>query len=158
MRYICPLVVVEDIEKSKYFYERLLGQKVRMDHGENVEFDGVFTIHQKDHYQKLIGKRLITKGSNSFELYFEDDDLESIVLKLKDNDIEFIHEIVEQPWRQRVIRFYDYDKNIIEVGERFEHLAHRLSEEGYSKKEVSKIIGLPEEIVGKLISNYSKLK
>lgn len=152
MKYICPLVVVEDIKKSRLFYENILGQTVKMDLGENITFDGDFAIHQKDHFRKLIGDNVIIKRSNNFELYFEDDDLESIVLKLKENDIEFIHEIIEQPWRQRVIRFYDHDKNIIEVGERLEHLAYRLSRENYSENEISKIIGLPEEIVHNLIT------
>lgn len=152
MKYICPLVVVEDIKKSRLFYENILGQTVKMDLGENITFDGDFAIHQKDHFRKLIGDNVIIKRSNNFELYFEDDDLESIVLKLKENDIEFIHEIIEQPWRQRVIRFYDHDKNIIEVGERLEHLAYRLARENYSENEISKIIGLPEEIVHNLIT------
>ncbi|MCJ7666546.1 MAG: VOC family protein [Actinobacteria bacterium] len=158
MKYICSLVVVEDIKRSRLFYEKILGQTVKIDFGENITFNGDFAIHQKNHYQKLLGDNVIIKGSNNFELYFEDDDLESIVLKLKDNGIEFLHEIIEQPWRQRVIRFYDYDKNIIEVGERLEHLAYRLSGENYSKKEISKIIGLPEEVVHKLINDYSKSK
>jgi catechol 2,3-dioxygenase-like lactoylglutathione lyase family enzyme len=152
MKYICPLVVVEDIKKSRLFYENILGQTVKMGLGENITFDGDFAIHQKDYFRKLIGDNVIIKRSNNFELYFEDDDLESIVLKLKENDIKFIHEIIEQPWRQRVIRFYDHDKNIIEVGERLEHLAYRLARENYSENEISKIIGLPEEIVHNLIT------
>jgi len=158
MKYICPLIVVDDIGKSRYFYEKLLGQTVKMDLGENVVFNGDFSIHQKDHYRKLIGKKTITNGLNCFELYFEDDDLEPVVSKLKDHDIEFIHEIVEQPWRQRVIRFYDYDKNIIEVGESMKHLVYRLFKEGHSKKEISKITGLSEVIIGKMISDYLELR
>jgi len=30
--------------------------------------------------------------------------------------VEFIHEIVEQPWGQKVMRFYDPDYHMIEVG------------------------------------------
>jgi len=32
-----------------------------------------------------------------------------------ENDILFVHELREQPWRQKVARFYDPDKNIIEI-------------------------------------------
>lgn len=31
MKYICPLIVVEDIERSGLFYEKILGQTVKMD-------------------------------------------------------------------------------------------------------------------------------
>ena len=78
MKYICPLIVVEDINKSKNFYEKLLGQIIKADLGENVTFEGDFAIHQKDHYKKLIKGKTIAKGSNNFELYFEEDDLESL--------------------------------------------------------------------------------
>ena len=98
----------------------------------------------------------ISIKSNNFELYFEDDDLETIVNKLKDNGFEFLHEIAEQPWKQKVVRFYDYDKNIIEIGERMEHVAYRLSKQNYSIEEICKITYLPEDIVRKSIEEYSK--
>ena len=158
MKYICPLIVVEDINKSKHFYEEILGQTIKADLGANIKFEGDFAIHQKDHYKKLIKDKTISKGSNNFELYFEEDDLESIVLKLKENNVEFIHGIVEQPWKQKVVRFYDYDKNIIEVGESLEYLAYRLSKENHTEKEVSAMIGLPLKAVQKLISDYAGSK
>jgi hypothetical protein len=65
--------------------------------------------------------------------------------------IAFIHETREQPWRQRVARFYDPDKNIIEVGESLEYLSFRLSKEGKSLEEISKLTGMPGEFVEKSI-------
>ena len=118
MKYICVLIVVDDIQKSRFLYEKILGQTVKMDFGENVTFHGDFAIHQKSHFKSLINNYPISLKSNNFELYFEDDNLETIVNRLKDNGFEFIHEIVEQPWKQKVVRFYDYDKNIIEIGEK----------------------------------------
>lgn len=32
-------------------------------------------------------------------------------------DIEYVHPLLEHSWGQRVVRFYDLDKHIIEVGE-----------------------------------------
>jgi len=80
-------------------------------------------------------------------LYFEFDDVDSFVKELKNNKIEFIHKIKEQPWRQKVVRFYDPDKNIIEVVESLEFLSFRLSKEGKSIEEISKIIGFPTDFV-----------
>ncbi len=156
MKYTCPLIVVENIERSRFFYEKILNQTVKTDFGENITFNGDFAIHQKKHFKTLINNYPIKNGSNNFELYFEDDDIETIVLKLKKHKVEFIHEIVQQPWKQRVIRFYDYDKNIIEVGESLEYVAYRLSLEKISTKEISKITYLPEGHVKKAILKYSK--
>ncbi len=156
MKFICSLIVVEDIKKSKFLYEQILGQTVKMDFGENITFNGDFAIHSKNHFATLINNYPILNKSNNFELYFEDDDLENIAIRLKEHGLEFVHEIVEQPWKQKVFRFYGYDKNIIEIGERMEHVAYRLSILKYSIEDICKITFLPEEIVKQSIDLYSK--
>ncbi len=45
MKFICSLIVVEDVQKSKFLYEQILGQIVKMDFGENITFNGDFVIH-----------------------------------------------------------------------------------------------------------------
>lgn len=117
MRYICPLIVVEDINHSRFLYEKILKQKIKADYGENVVFEGDFALHQRAHFQSLINHHTIKKYSHSFELYFEEENLLEIEKILQDYGFEFIHQIREQPWKQKVLRFYDYDKNIIEIGE-----------------------------------------
>lgn len=152
MKFVCPLITVEDINVSRLFYEKLLNQKVKYDFGENVSFESGFAIHLKSHFSKLIDNKTITKASNSFELYFEHDDVDSFAKELKNNKVEFVHEIREQPWRQKVVRFYDPDKNIIEVGESMEFLSFRLSEEGKSIEEISNVTGLAKDFVKESIA------
>ena len=151
MKYICSLIVVENIKESREFYENVLGLQVIEDYGENVVFEGSFAIHLKEHYQKLIKGRDITFRSNSFELYFEDNDISSLYVKLKSVNVDFVHEPQEQPWRQLVVRFYDPDGHVIEVGESFEHLTVRLYKEGMSIEDISKVTYLDEVKVRTLI-------
>ncbi len=132
-----------------------MGQSVKTDFGENVTFHGDFAIHQKSHFKDLINQNPISSKSNNFELYFETDELEVIVSRLKEIKIEFVHEIAEQPWRQQVVRFYDYDFNIVEIGERLEHVAYRLYQENLPIDEISKITYLPEDEVKKATKDYS---
>lgn len=146
MKFVCSLIVVEDIGRSRFLYEELLGQQVKNDYGENVSFEGGFAIHQKSHFENLLDNHVITK-SNSFELYFEADNIEEIFEKVKKHGLELVHEIVEQPWKQRVMRFYDYDKNIIEVGESLEHVAYRLHQQGEGLEEICRITYLDKETV-----------
>lgn len=155
MKFICPLIVVEDIKRSRHFYETILCQTVKMDFGENVTFEGGFSIHERKHFQSLINNRDITKKSNNFELYFEHEDLPSIVEKIKKIELEFVHEIVEQPWRQQVVRFYDFDKNMIEIGERMEHVAFRLSCQNISHEDICRITYLDKDAVKNAIKEYS---
>jgi catechol 2,3-dioxygenase-like lactoylglutathione lyase family enzyme len=153
MKYICTLIAVENIKKSRYLYEILLDQKVKFDFGENITFHGDFAIHKKEHFKELIN-RPVKEKSNNFELYFEDENLELIFDKLRQEGFEFIHEITEQPWKQRVLRFYDYDKNIVEIGEPLEYTAFRLSGKDYSFEEISRITFLPLEAVKAAIEKY----
>ncbi len=116
LKFVGPLIVVEDIAAARHFYEDCLGQKVVYDFGENVQFEGNFSIHRKAHYQSLLGDEKgypITPRSNAGELYFETDDLEAALERLKQAGVEFIHEIREEPWGQRVMRLYDPDGHIV---------------------------------------------
>lgn len=156
MKYKCPLLVVSDIQRSRSFYEDLLGLKVIVDFGENITFQGDFAIHLKSHYQKLIDNKEIQHGGNNFEIYFEEDDLEGIVQLLKGNGITFVHELREQPWKQRVVRFYDPDHHIIEVGESMENTVFRLHNEGWSVDEISASTLMPPQFVEQAIGSYKK--
>ncbi len=156
MKYICALIVVDDVKKSRHLFEDILGQAVTQDYGENVTFAGGFALHQKAHFEHLIGGRPVGKGANDFEIYFEHDNLEEIRDILKEKGLEFVHDIMEQPWRQKVLRFYDYDWHIIEIGESMEHLAWRLSREGLSTGEIIKTTYLDEATVINSIRKYSE--
>jgi len=147
MKYVCVLVTVTDMARARDFYETVLGQKVRADYGENILFEGGFALHLQAHFAKLIDGRPILRPSNQFELYFEFDDIDALVGELHKNQVEFVHEAREQPWRQKVVRFYDPDRNLIEVGESLEFLCRRLSREGKAVEEISRITNMPAAFV-----------
>ncbi|HEX2954465.1 MAG TPA: VOC family protein [Bacillota bacterium] len=151
MKYVCSLIVVEDIERSRAFYEQILQQKVLVDFGANVSFEGGFAIHLKEHYEKLIGGLPPVFGSHSFELYFETDAIDEIERELKKEGAEFLHNIEEQPWGQRVLRVYDPDRHIVDVGETMESLVARLHGQGKSVDEIHQKTSLPREYVEMLI-------
>jgi catechol 2,3-dioxygenase-like lactoylglutathione lyase family enzyme len=154
MKFICALITVGNMERSREFYENVLEQKVKYDYGENVTFHGDFAIHLRSHFQGLIDKREVTKGANNVELYFELDNLEKLEKKLNKEGVEFVHGIREQPWRQKVMRFYDPDQHIIEVGESFEHLSYRLHREGLEIGKIAEITYMPESFVRDSIARF----
>jgi len=153
-KFVCPLITVTNIQLSRNFYEKILNQVVKFDFGANVTFQGDFAIHLDSHFSELIDNKKIVKGGNDFELYFEHDDLDEFVEILVDNNVEFVHPLREQPWRQKVVRFYDPDRHIIEVGESMEHVAYRLSKEGMSVAEISQLTMMPLEFVQNSIQAF----
>jgi len=150
IKYICPLITVQDIEKSRKFYEEVLNQDVELDHGANVSFKGGFAIHDAEHYQELLRESPTTNTAcekNFMELYFESDDLDGIHEKLESTDTKFVHRIREQPWGQRVMRFYDPDGYIIEVGEPLEFVVRRFAAQDFSTEEIAERSSMPVEFV-----------
>lgn len=146
MKYVCTLIVVDDIKRSRKFYEDILNQQIKYDFGENVTFESGFAIHLKSHYQGLIDSDMphpILSKSHNMELYFELDELENFCDLLTSNSIELVHSLREQPWGQRVIRFYDPDFHIIEVGETMEALIRRLKLSGLSVEDIALKTSLP---------------
>jgi len=156
IKFICPLIVVADIKRSRHFYETVLNQKVTVDYGNNVTFEGNFSIHQKAHYKSLINDKPIEWGSNNFELYFEFDDLEKMEEQLKKAGVTFVHKAKTESWGQKVLRFYDPDNHIIEIGESMEHLSWRLYKEGHSVEDISSISMLPEDFIRNNIKKHNQ--
>jgi ribosome-binding factor A len=55
LKYMGANMLVEDMARSRYFYEQLLGQKMKVDFGPNVAFEGDFSIHLRSHFEELLG-------------------------------------------------------------------------------------------------------
>lgn len=78
------------------------------------------------------------KKSNNAEIVFEEQDFEGFLRKLKERqDIEYLGEAIEHSWGQRVIRFYDLDGHIIEVGEDMKMVIRRFLASGMTMEDVS---------------------
>ncbi len=135
-----PMLVVTDIRASKKFYEEVLGQKVGMDHGENVAFRSGFALQEKQLWAQFIGKKEneITNGSDNFELYFEEKDFDKFICRLRSlTDVRMLNDVTECPWGQRVVRFYDPDGHLIEVGENMRSVVKRFLDAGMPPEEAS---------------------
>jgi uncharacterized glyoxalase superfamily protein PhnB len=158
LKFIGPLLVVDDISPSRYFYEHLLGQKVKYDFGVNVSFEKDFAIHLKAHYQALLGDGAqypISRKAHNAELVFETDEIEALAQRLQQAQVEFIHAIQEQPWGQRVMRLYDPDGHILEIGETMEAVVWRFYRQGWSLDRIREKTSMPSAFIEQAIQEGS---
>lgn len=94
------------------------------------------------------------KKSNNIELCFEEQNFDSFLEKLKKYpDVEYLGEVIEHSWGQRVIRFYDLDGHIIEVGEDMKMVINRFLASGMTMKEISVKIDVSVEDLAKLLNS-----
>ncbi|MEI0559157.1 hypothetical protein [Brachyspira intermedia] len=54
-----------------------------MDFGANKTLTGNLVLHTKDTYKEFIDNNDISFGGNNFEIYFEEDDFDKFINKLK---------------------------------------------------------------------------
>lgn len=150
MRFVTTLIAVSDMEKSKKFYHDVLGLDVIADFGANVTLTRNISLQTLDTWKDFIhkDKKEIIFKNNATELYFEEDNMDEFIKKLDTfENIEYVHRLFEHNWGQRVVRFYDLDKHIIEVGENMSAVAKRFLNSGLSKEEIAMRMDVAVEYV-----------
>lgn len=123
MRLKNVLLVVKDIEVSKKFYKDLFDLEVITDFGRNVILTEGLVLQEQSLWEAFV-ERNVVPGGNAMELYFEHNDLNAFAKKLEESvyEIQYVNPLMQHEWGQKVIRFYDPDMHLIEVGESLEYV------------------------------------
>jgi len=111
------LIVVKDIEKSKKYYHDLFGLDVVVDNDGNMILTEGLVLQEEKYWKEFLKKDIVGQN-NATELYFEESDVEGFDRKLKSlyPETVYVNQLMTHSWGQTVIRFYDLDGNLIEVG------------------------------------------
>ena len=117
MRLKNVLIAVKDMDKAIRFYKDLFGLQVILDQDGNVIMSEGLVLQDAAIWEKYLGSDLIPRN-NTTELYFEETDIEGFIKKLEESEfeIEYVNKFMIHSWGQKVVRFYDPDGNLIEVG------------------------------------------
>lgn len=155
------VLFVADVEASKKFYTEVMGEEIELDLGPNVGFKSALAIWDGKYGRNVIfGDE--DSGDADFatkrmaELYYETQDMEKTLEVLKNAGVEFVHGVVEQPWRQLSVRILDPDGHMIEVGERMDVCVKRLEASGMSAEEVAESTTMPPDVVRYLLETDSQ--
>ncbi|HIT63454.1 MAG TPA: VOC family protein [Candidatus Ventrimonas merdavium] len=111
------LIVVNDIDRSRQFYHDLFGLELVLDNDGNMILTEGLVLQDRKLWKGFLGKEIVPE-SNSCELYFEERDIEAFVKKLEAYypSVRYVNRLMTHSWGQKVVRFYDPDGNLIEVG------------------------------------------
>ena len=153
LAYHSVVIFVKEIESSKQFFLDVLGQEIEYDFGKNVAFKSGISLWEisEGHVIRESGSHSDTGIRKPYELYFETADIDQVQLDLAKYRLPLLHDLIEEPWGQRTIRFYDPDNNLIEVGETMEAFIRRLSDSGMTPEEVAERTTVPVEIVRQIL-------
>lgn len=117
MKYKGTLIVVKDCHKALKFYQDMFGFELLQDNDGNMILSDGLVLQEEKYWRGFLGRDIIPRN-NSCELYFEESDIEGFVRKLETlyPETEYVNKLMTHSWGQRVVRFYDPDGNLIEVG------------------------------------------
>ena len=149
MKFKNPLLAVSDMERSVAFYGQVLGLRKVMDFGANVTLTGGVCLQTKETWAEFIGASPDELGwcGRVSEIYFEEDDFDAFANRLRELNIHYLHPVKEHAWGQRVVRFYDPDGHIIEVGENLKAVCKRFLNSGMTPEQVAVRMDVPEKFV-----------
>jgi catechol 2,3-dioxygenase-like lactoylglutathione lyase family enzyme len=146
MRFKGPLLVTSDMEAARRFYSEVLGLETEHDFGANVALTGGIYLQTKESWREFIGApdEKIAFFNNDAELYFEEEDFDAFVKKLLGFPcVRYVHPVFEHRWGQRVLRIYDPDGHIVEVGEPLAAVCRRFMAAGLTPEETAARMDVP---------------
>ena len=147
-------MVVENIELSVRFYKELFGLRIVNDFDGNVILTEGLVLQERKIWEGFIDKKT-SYGSHSSELYFVENDMDGFLKKIEKSsfEIEYVNPLMEHDWGQRVVRIYDPDHHIIEIGEDLDYVARRFLRQGMSAEDTAIKTQLPVDYIQMLIEN-----
>jgi catechol 2,3-dioxygenase-like lactoylglutathione lyase family enzyme len=145
------VIIVEDMEASRRFYEGLLGEQVTADYGPNVIYTSGLSLCQAEHAGKIsfVGQRDRKTGKDreNTVLYFESEDVEAAFARLESAGAAIVHGVREKPCGRRTFRLRDPDNYIVEIGEPMPAVIKELFARGHSPEKISERTSMPMEVV-----------
>ena len=128
------VLIVNDLEQSKKFYKHILGLKAILDFHGSVTLTSGIVLQSKEIWKELLHKtdQEIIMLNHAVELSFETEDIDAFMYVLDQYHVTLLHPLKEGVWGQRVVRFYDLDGHVIEVGESMRKIIKRLLSQGFS--------------------------
>lgn len=118
------------------------------DFGANVTLTGGVCLQTEESWKAFIRSEAVSYGGQDAELYFEEDDFDAFAERLKATDrVKYVHPVFEHRWGQRVVRFFDPDGHIVEVGENMNAVCARFAAAGMTEEEIAARMDVPVSYV-----------
>lgn len=142
-----PMLAVTDMDRALAFYREVLGLQVELDFGANKTLTGGLALQTLESWREFLETDDVSFGSNSAEVYFEEEDFDAFAARLERLDAACVHPVKEHAWGQRVVRLYDPDRHIVEVGEDMGSVCRRFLDSGMTVEETARRMDVPAEYV-----------
>lgn len=141
------MLVVRDLKRSEAFYKEVLGLRTLVDLEVHAVLSGGLALQTEESWKQFTGLD-ITYEANAAELYFEEVEFDAFAAKLAAlTSVRIINPAEEQSWGQRIVRFWDSDGHVIEVGETLKAVCQRFLDQGMTIEAIAQRMDVPVKAV-----------
>jgi catechol 2,3-dioxygenase-like lactoylglutathione lyase family enzyme len=155
IRFHSSVLLTPDVKRLSNFYIHILGQEIQHDFGACLILHCGLSLWQASDELTIAAKLGYTShssGNKNLELCFETETFDADAERIRGANAPLLHEIIEEPWGQRTLRFYDPDGNLLELGESIPAFIQRHHASGLSPQAVAEKTGVPLESVLQLLN------
>jgi catechol 2,3-dioxygenase-like lactoylglutathione lyase family enzyme len=156
IRFHSPVLLTADVKRLAAFYVRTLEQDIEHDFGACVVLRSGLSLWQASNDLTVaarLGYTCHDDGNKNLELCFETETFVEDVRRVKESGARLLHDVIEEPWGQQVLRFFDPDDNLVELGESLATFIRRHHKSGLSARAVSEKTGVPLDTVTRFIED-----
>ena len=118
-----------------------------MDFGANKTLTGGLALQTLESWRSFLGTYTVSFGGSDAEVYFEEDSFDAFLERLQNLAVDYVHPPREHAWGQRVVRIYDPDRHIIEVGEPMKAVCQRFLDSGLTPEQTAARMDVPLKFV-----------
>lgn len=154
MKFKNTMIVVKDMDRAVSFYCEVLGLRKLIDLKVHVVLTGGLALQTEKSWRGFTNCE-ISYGANDSELYFEEADFDGFVERLQQrSDIVYVHPLLEHSWGQRVVRLYDPDHHIVEIGESLQDVCRRFAKQGMTAPEIAARMDIPLPAINRYLQRH----
>ena len=133
-----------------------MGLRVITDFGANKTLTGGLALQTVETWKEFIDTDEVSFGGKCSEVYFEEDDFDKFYERLKECNVKYVHPVKEHSWGQRVVRIYDPDNHIIEIGENLKAVCKRFLDSGMTAEQTAERMDVPIKFVNSCLRKIAK--
>lgn len=141
------MLVVRDLKRSEAFYKEVLGPAARWWILRFMPCSAAVCLQTEESWKQFTGLD-VAYQANAIELYFEEAEFDAFAAKLAAlTSVRVINPAEEQRWGQRIVRFWDPDGHVIEVGETMKAVCQRFLDQGLTIEAIAQRMDVPVKAV-----------
>jgi catechol 2,3-dioxygenase-like lactoylglutathione lyase family enzyme len=146
--YTSAVLLTRQYDRMVDFYRNVLNQQIRYDFDGCIQFEcglSIWRVREDHPVAKALKGR--DGGNGAMEICFETEDMDAQGARIAAAGVTLAHDVIEENWGQRTLRFFDPDGNLVELGESMHAFCKRLHRSGMSVEEVGNKTGIQQNIV-----------